>query len=72
MFEEGRPHLLALPATVMQYFIEQVRSVCDDTRMIVDHSSYAARPVRIGTKVPIQPLLPSDRGVSNDRRTNLR
>ncbi|MCC6610524.1 MAG: IS21 family transposase [Burkholderiales bacterium] len=54
MFEEERPHLLALPATVMQFFTEQIRTVCDDTCVLVDHSSYAARPARIGTKVLVR------------------
>ncbi len=54
MFEEERPHLLALPATAMQFFTEQVRTVCDDTCVLVDHSSYAARPARIGTKVLVR------------------
>ncbi len=54
MFEEERPHLLALPATFMQFFTEQIRTVCDDTCVLVEHSSYAARPARIGTKVLVR------------------
>ncbi len=54
MFEEERPHLQALPLTGMQYFTEQQRTVCDDTCIRVEHSSYAARPARIGTKVLVR------------------
>jgi len=54
MFEEERPHLQALPLTSMQYFTEQQRTVCDDTCIRVEHSSYAARPARIGTKVLVR------------------
>jgi len=51
MSEEERPHLLGLPATFMQFFTEHERTVCDDTCVLVDHSSYAARPARTGAKV---------------------
>jgi transposase len=54
MFEEERAHLKALPLLGMQYFNEAVRSVCDDNCVRVDHSSYAARPAVIGTKVLVR------------------
>jgi hypothetical protein len=38
----------------MQYFTEAQRSVCDDGCVRVDHSSYAARPAAIGTKVLVR------------------
>jgi len=54
MFEEERPHLKALPLLGMQYFTEAQRSVCDDGCVRVDHSSYAARPAAIGSKVLVR------------------
>ena len=54
MFEEERPHLQALPVTGMQYFTESQRTVCDDTCVRVDHSSYAARPAPIGSRVLVR------------------
>ena len=54
MFEEERAHLKALPLLGMQYFNEAVRTVCDDSCVRVDHSSYAARPAVIGTKVLVR------------------
>ena len=54
MFEEERAHLQALPAQAMQYFSESQRTVCDDTCVRVDHSSYAARPAPIGSKVLVR------------------
>ncbi|MDO9604422.1 IS21 family transposase [Hydrogenophaga sp.] len=54
MFEEERPHLKALPLLGMQYFDEAVRTVCDDSCVRVDHSSYAARPAAIGSKVRVR------------------
>ncbi len=54
MFEEERPHLQPLPATGMQYFTEVQRSVCDDSCVRIDHSSYAARPAPIGSKVLVR------------------
>jgi hypothetical protein len=38
----------------MQYFDEAVRTVCDDSCVRVDHSSYAARPASIGSKVLVR------------------
>jgi hypothetical protein len=38
----------------MQYFTEVQRSVCDDSCVRIDHSSYAARPAPIGTKVLVR------------------
>ena len=54
MFEEERPHLQPLPATGMQYFTEVQRTVCDDSCVRIDHSSYAARPAAIGSKVLVR------------------
>ena len=38
----------------MQYFSQQARTVCDDSCVRVDHSSYAARPAAIGSKVLVR------------------
>jgi hypothetical protein len=54
MFEEERAHLKALPLLGMQYFSEAVRTVCDDSCVRVEHSSYAARPAAIGSKVLVR------------------
>ena len=54
MFEEERTHLQPLPTQAMQYFTESQRTVCDDTCVRVDHSSYAARPALIGSKVLVR------------------
>lgn len=54
MFEEEKPHLQDLPMTGMQYFTESQRTVCDDSCVRVDHSSYAARPAPIGAKVLVR------------------
>src|SRR6478735_6773873 len=54
MFEEERAHLQALPITGMQYFTESQRTVCDDSCVRIDHSSYAARPAAIGSRVLVR------------------
>ena len=54
MFDEERPHLKALPLMPMQYFKQEMRSVCDDGCVRIDHSSYAARPASIGAKVLVR------------------
>ena len=54
MFEEERAHLKALPLLGMQYFSEAERTVCDDSCVRVEHSSYAARPAAIGSKVLVR------------------
>jgi hypothetical protein len=54
MFEEERPLLQSLPNQGMQYFIEARRTVCDDSCVLVDHSSYAARPAPIGSQVLVR------------------
>lgn len=54
MFEEEGPHLLPLPLLGMQYFTEAQRTVCDDSCVRVDHSSYAARPAPIGSRVLVR------------------
>ena len=38
----------------MQYFEEVKRTVCDDACVRIDHSSYAARPAPIGSKVLVR------------------
>lgn len=54
MFEEERAHLLPLPITGMQFFTESQRTVCDDSCVRVEHSSYAARPAPIGSRVLVR------------------
>jgi len=54
MFEEERPLLQPLPATGMQYFTEVKRTVCDDSCVLMGHSSYAARPAPIGSRVLVR------------------
>ena len=54
MFEEEKPHLQPLPLLGMQYFTEAQRTVCDDSCVRVDHSSYAARPAPIGSRVLVR------------------
>jgi transposase len=54
MFQEERPHFLPLPMLGMSYFTEEQRTVCDDSCVRVDHSSYAARPAAIGSVVLVR------------------
>lgn len=54
MFQEERPLLKPLPLQGFQYFVESGRTVYDDTCVRVDHSSYAARPARIGSRVLVR------------------
>jgi transposase len=54
MFEEERSYLLPLPVLGMQFFTEAERTVYDDSCVQIDHSSYAARPARIGSKVLVR------------------
>jgi len=54
MFEAERSHLKPLPLLGMQYFTQGVRTVCDDSCVRVDHSSYAARPAAIGSVVLVR------------------
>lgn len=54
MFQEERPHLRALPLQGFQYFTEATHTVWDDSCVRVDHSSYAARPALIGTRVLVR------------------
>jgi hypothetical protein len=49
-----KPHLQPLPLLGMQYFTEAQRTVCDDSCVRVDHSSYAARPAPIGSRVLVR------------------
>lgn len=52
MLEEERAHLRTLPLLGMQYFEEVKHTVCDDACVLIDHSSYAARPAPIGSESP--------------------
>ena len=54
MFEEEKPHLQPLPLMAMQFFTEAQRTVCDDSCVRVDHSSYASRPAPIGSRVLVR------------------
>jgi transposase len=54
MFQEERAALGPLPLQGFQYFTECERTVCDDTCIRIDHSSYAARPARIGSRVLVR------------------
>ena len=54
MFEEERSHLKPLPLMGMQYFDEAQRTVCCDSCVRVDHSSYAARQAAMGSKVLVR------------------
>jgi transposase len=54
MFQEERLALKPLPLQGFQYFTECERTVCDDTCVRIDHSSYAARPARIGSIVLVR------------------
>ena len=54
MFEEERAHLQPLPLTGMQFFTEAQRTVCDDSCVRIEHSSYAARPATIGSQVLVR------------------
>jgi transposase len=54
MYAEEKPHLQPLPLLGMQYFTEAQRTVCDDSCVRVDHSSYAARPAPIGSRVLVR------------------
>lgn len=54
MFQEERAHLGALPLQGFGYFTECERTVADDTCIRIDHSSYAARPAKIGSRVLVR------------------
>jgi transposase len=54
MFQEERAHLGALPLQGFSYFTECERTVADDTCIRIDHSSYAARPATIGSRVLVR------------------
>jgi transposase len=54
MFQEERAHLQPLPLQGFQYFTECERTVGDDTCVRIDHSSYAARPATIGSRVVVR------------------
>jgi transposase len=68
MFQEERAHLKPLPLQGFQYFTECCRTVADDTCIRIDHSSYAARPAAIGSRVLVRLF---ERHVEiRDRRTH--
>lgn len=54
MFQEERPLLRPLPLQGFEYFTEATYTVCDDSCVRVDHSSYAARPAAIGNRVLVR------------------
>lgn len=54
MFQEERAHLRSLPMQGFAYFTECERTVGDDTCIRLDHSSYAARPAAIGSRVLVR------------------
>ena len=54
MFQEERAHLKPLPLQGFQYFTEYERTVADDTCIRIEHSSYAARPAMIGSRVLVR------------------
>ena len=54
MYLQERLLLNPLPIRGMEYFEEFVRTVCDDSCIRVDHSSYAARPAQIRDKVLVR------------------
>jgi hypothetical protein len=54
LFQEERKALGPLPLAPFRYFTDGVRTVCDDGCIRHDHSSYAARPARIGSKVLVR------------------
>lgn len=54
MFQEEKKILKALPVERFQFFTEGIRTVQDDGAIVVDHSSYAARPALIGSAVTVR------------------
>lgn len=54
MFQEERPYLRALPLLGFAYFTECERTVGDDSCIRLEHSSYAARPAAIGSRVLVR------------------
>lgn len=54
MFQEERAHLGALPPQGFGYYTECERTVADDSCIRVDHSSCAARPAKIGSRVLVR------------------
>ena len=54
MFQEERAHLKPLPLEGFGYFTECERTVADDTCIRIHHSSYAARPALIGSRVLVR------------------
>lgn len=54
MFQEERAHLKPLPFEGFRYYTECERTVADDTCIRIDHSSYAARPALIGSRVLVR------------------
>lgn len=54
LFQEERKALGPLPLMPFAYFTDGERTVCDDGCIRHDHSSYAARPARIGSRVLVR------------------
>ena len=54
MFQEERAYLKPLPLEGFRYYTECERTVADDTCIRIDHSSYAARPALIGSRVLVR------------------
>ena len=54
MFQEERVHLKPLPMEGFRYYTECERTVADDSCVRIDHSSYAARPALIGSRVLVR------------------
>lgn len=54
MFQEERAHLKPLPLSGFAYFTECERTVDDATCVRIEHSSYAARPAAIGSRVLVR------------------
>lgn len=54
MFQEERAHLGPLPLEGFAYFTERECTVHDDSCVRIDHSSYAARPAAIKSRVLVR------------------
>ncbi len=54
MFQDERAYLKPLPLAGFRYFTECERTVADDSCIRIDHSSYAARPALIGSRVLVR------------------
>lgn len=54
MYQEERAYLRPLPLQGFAYFTQCERTVADDTYIRLEHSSYAARPAAIGSRVLVR------------------